>query len=237
MTQPTLTRHARQRLQRRNRMVEAQQSLVGPIASHYAHCSPEGHDDLKQVGLLGLIRAAELYNQDSQVPFSAYARQHIRGAILHYLRDHAELVRHPRRHQELRIRARRVEERLQQQLGRWPSSQELRLALGLSDRQWGQLQAPDPWQERVREPGVLERCACASDDESDRSMNAALALQALQALEPAQRQVVEQVVLKGESLRQVASRQGCSASTMHRLLHRALSELRQSLDQLSLSAI
>ena len=92
------------RLLQRNRQVEANRDLVGPIAAHYAAHSAEAREDLEQVGLLGLIRAAELYSSDQGTPFEAFAKPHIRGAILHYLRDQAPAVRLPRRQAE-RVRA------------------------------------------------------------------------------------------------------------------------------------
>ncbi|MFM9089173.1 MAG: sigma factor, partial [Cyanobium sp.] len=73
-------------LQRRNALVESHRHLVPPLAHHYWKRCPEPQDDLLQVGLLGLIRAAELFRPSHQTPFSAFARPHIRGAILHYLR-------------------------------------------------------------------------------------------------------------------------------------------------------
>ena len=71
-----------------------------PIALHYARIARQDKDDLIQVGRLGLIKAAGLYQKAFEVPFSAFARPHIRGAILHYLRDSVGLVRLPRRVQE-----------------------------------------------------------------------------------------------------------------------------------------
>ena len=71
-----------------------------PIALHYARIARQDKDDLIQVGRLGLIKAAGMYQKAFEVPFSAFARPHIRGAILHYLRDSVGLVRLPRRVQE-----------------------------------------------------------------------------------------------------------------------------------------
>ena len=84
----------------RDRRVRASLDLVTPIALHYARIARQDKDDLIQVGRLGLIKAAGLYQSASKIPFSAFARPHIRGAILHYLRDSVGLVRLPRRVQE-----------------------------------------------------------------------------------------------------------------------------------------
>ena len=70
MPHSTATTRGR-RLLHRNGQVERHLGLVPPIAGHYARHCAEARDDLEQVGLLGLIRAAELYNPATTVPFSA----------------------------------------------------------------------------------------------------------------------------------------------------------------------
>ena len=50
-------------LQRRNNRVEANLLLVDPLAARYARCTGESFEDLRQVGRLGLIRAAERYRE------------------------------------------------------------------------------------------------------------------------------------------------------------------------------
>ena len=81
---------------RRNARVEHHMRLVEPLARRYASKSGQDPDDLLQVGLMGLLRAAERYEGQRDIPFSAFARPHIRGAILHYLRDKAAIIRLPR---------------------------------------------------------------------------------------------------------------------------------------------
>ena len=66
-------------LQQRNARIEQYQQLVRPIALHYHLRCAEPLEDLVQVGLLGLLRAAELYSRQRQTPFDAFARPHIRG--------------------------------------------------------------------------------------------------------------------------------------------------------------
>lgn len=92
----------RRSLEARNRRVEQHLRLVEPLVRHYSLCTAEQADDLRQVALEGLIRAAERYNGRRAVPFAAFARPHIRGALLHYLRDFGHLIRIPRRVQEQR---------------------------------------------------------------------------------------------------------------------------------------
>jgi DNA-directed RNA polymerase specialized sigma subunit len=69
-------------LRLRNLRVQTYRQLVRPIALHYSRCSSEACEDLTQVGLLGLIRAAELYRRDRSVPFESFARPHMHGLKL-----------------------------------------------------------------------------------------------------------------------------------------------------------
>lgn len=211
----------------RNRRVEQYFAVVRPIAFHYAGVCREQADDLLQVGLLGLIRAAELYENGREVPFEAFARHHIRGAILHYLRDCAPTVRLPRRQQELADRVRCISRQLAQKLGRAPADGELRLALGLSPAQWLCFEQAS----RLRRIDVLEHDpAIAAEPELPKEPEQAVgALEAIAQLEPRQAQVVKRVVLGGASLRQVARELQVSPMTAHRLLRKGLDQLRQVL--------
>ena len=83
-------------LKRRNRQIQDNLHLVRPIARHYAQQTGLESDDLLQVGCLGLIKAYSRYEAQRGAPFPSFAKPHIRGAILHFLRDRAGLVRLPR---------------------------------------------------------------------------------------------------------------------------------------------
>jgi RNA polymerase sigma factor (sigma-70 family) len=115
---------------------------------------------------------------------------------------------------------------------------DLRSQLGLSDRQWAQLEltglsgeASTPSVRQLREDEEpFQALAADSGKQEDESK---AALEALQRLGDRQRQVLEAVVFQGLSLRAVAAREGSSAATVHRLLHQALAELRRLLSPAS----
>ena len=58
----------------RNARVEQHLSIVDPVARHYAANSGQDQEDLRQVGLLGLLRAAERFEPNRSVPFAAFAK-------------------------------------------------------------------------------------------------------------------------------------------------------------------
>lgn len=223
----------------RNRWVQAHLGLVNSVAGHYAARTGEQRDDLQQVAAIGLIRAAERYDSGSLVPFAAFARPHVRGAVLHYLRDVAPLVRLSRRLQERNLQLRRCQQTMASTMGQEASETELCAQLRLSRRQWLELQVAS-----------LSGAGCSSGhhqllqadqeqlpapmaDEPTNNIDASKALSALARLNRRQRRVVEAVVLEGLSLRALANREGSSAATMHRVLHQGLEELRRRLSPAS----
>ena len=242
-TRPTgpLSRRA---LQQRNQRVNHYRGLVTPIAVHYGRRCPEPLDDLVQVGLLGLLRAAELYQPQTTTPFEAFARPHIRGAILHYLRDSALAVRLPRRQMELHDKLRQLKASWCAHHGQEPSAEELRTALKLSPSQWQDLlrgQAmgrPLGFEPGGDEPLALGRLGNANlgadpvqDDESaDESADQEQHLQHhLLKLEPGLRQVIQKVVLSGWTYRRTAAWLKVSPMTVQRRLKRGLALLRAEL--------
>ncbi len=218
-------------LRQRNQRVEAYRELVRPIALHYAALCREGADDLIQVGLLGLIRAAERFEPSTGTPFSAFARQHVRGAILHYLRDQAPAIRLPRRQQELQDRVRQFTREWQTRFGQSPSEAELRSGLQLSVAQWCAFEQLERLRRLAPLEASMESMAAEHDDDACIDGETVEAMALLPRLEHRQRQVVEQVVLEGRSLREAARRLQLSPMTVHRALHKGLERLRQELDR------
>ena len=210
--------------------IQACLALVAPIARHYARLTRESADDLTQVGLLGLMRAAELYVASRGLPFEPFARQHIRGAILHYLRDQAPLLRIPRRRQELELQRRRCEGRLEAEAGQAPAPEAVRQAMGLSQAQWQRLGTTCANLRIVPLEDGAEPAAVDPQDQGPEDPRGALALALLDQLPFQQAEAIKAVILAGRSLRQVASDWQVSASTVHRQLHRGLAELRRRLE-------
>ena len=95
----------------RNERIRDYLSLVRPIAKRFSYKSGCDCDDLIQVGCLGLIQASQRFKQTQVGSFNVFAKLHIRGAILHYLRDSSSLVRLPRQVEEraLKLRDKRQE--------------------------------------------------------------------------------------------------------------------------------
>jgi RNA polymerase sigma-B factor len=90
----------------------------------------EPHEDLVQVGTIGLIKAVDRFETDRGVEFSTYATPTIIGEIKRYFRDKGWAIRVPRRLQELRMQIGTATAELTQRLGRSPTPRELAEAIG-----------------------------------------------------------------------------------------------------------
>lgn len=241
---PTAAQRSQAHLQR-NQRVDRYRTLVTPIAVHYGRRCPEPIEDLIQVGLLGLLRAAELFDAQTQTPFDAFARPHIRGAILHYLRDSALAVRLPRRQMELHDKLRHVQANWHKTHGQEASSEDLRRALDLSIPQWQELQRGkamarpigladgviDAWAEQAvnREAGLAQHGSAQQPGEDGEGEYQLRLKRQWARLEPDLRQVVDKVVLSGWTYRRTAALLKVSPMTVQRRLKRGLAELRQGL--------
>ena len=104
--------------------------LADAVARHFRGRGTD-YEDLVQVGRVALLKAAHGYRCGYGSSFAAYAVPTIAGEIKRHFRDHAWMVRPPRRLQELRAELIREEDRMRQTLLRDPTQAELARTLGL----------------------------------------------------------------------------------------------------------
>lgn len=86
---PTAPQPARRSIADRNRLVESHLYVARVLAAQMSARVPHtvSFDDLVQAGNIGLIRAAETFDETAGAKFSTYCQGRIRGAMLDYLRD------------------------------------------------------------------------------------------------------------------------------------------------------
>lgn len=108
----------------RNQLIEAHRGLGLAIAADYSGRGVED-DDLRQIALLGILKAVERYDPDRGIPYSSFASRTVNGEIKRWFRDRTWTVRPPRSAQERHLEVRKVTERLNQELGRAPTVPEL----------------------------------------------------------------------------------------------------------------
>jgi RNA polymerase sigma factor for flagellar operon FliA len=123
-------------------VVREHEALVRRIARHLHGRvrSIVEFDDLLQIGLMGLIQAAQRYTHKEGVSFENYAVIRIRGAIFDHLRKNTSLSR---KGIETSKAVKAAWAELSQKLGRTPTKLELAEAVSMS------LQALIRWEESV----------------------------------------------------------------------------------------
>ena len=199
-------------LKHRNRQIQDNLHLVRPIALHYAQQTGLERDDLLQVGCLGLIKAYNRYEAQRGAPFPSFAKPHIRGAILHFLRDRAGLIRLPRAVEERAMKMVRNPERS-------PVSAADAMAVDhyRSKQHWVEFN-DDLLDDRPEGIDLVERSEAWS------RVN-----KLFRTLEKDDQHALQMVVIDGLSLRQTAQLLDVSAMTVQRRVKRGLNTLANKL--------
>lgn len=106
--------------QRRNVLVERYLGLAQHLAKRYAFRGVPV-DDLRQVAIVGLVKAVERFDPDRGFAFSTFAGRTIEGEVKRHFRDATWVLRVPRHTQEMHLAVRRASDELRQMLGRAPT--------------------------------------------------------------------------------------------------------------------
>jgi RNA polymerase primary sigma factor len=113
----------------RARMIESNLRLVVSIAKRYKNMGME-LSDLVQEGNIGLMQAVERFDPRRNLKFSTYATWWIRQAITRALSQKSRTIKVPINKLELVRIATRAKVKLEEQLGRSPSTKEVSMAVG-----------------------------------------------------------------------------------------------------------
>lgn len=214
----------------RNRLVLDNLPLVGYLVSDLcARATHLSREDLASVGALGLVLAAESFDPSVGVPFGAYARRRINGALVDELRSLDWAGRGTRQ----RIKSlQAMSETLAARLGRAPSHEEMASALGLTAEQVRAGLA-----DAARTVGPLDAAADALASDTVAPEEAALEGERLRYLSAAvtalperMRLVVTEIYLEGKAVKDVAAALGLTSSAVSQQRSEALRLLRGGLE-------
>ncbi|MCF6377868.1 sigma-70 family RNA polymerase sigma factor [Nocardioides KLBMP 9356] len=107
-----------------DQLIETNAGVARSMAGRYRNRGID-LDDLEQVALLGLTKAAQRFDPGAGHDFLSYAVPTVRGELRRHFRDAGWMVRPPRRVQDLQSRISRAQEELEPQLGRSPRPSEV----------------------------------------------------------------------------------------------------------------
>jgi RNA polymerase sigma-B factor len=202
--------------------------------------SPESADDLMQVGFLGLVKAIRGFDPAFGNKLRSYAVPCISGELKRHFRDKRWQVRVPRQLQELLLEMRTATEALTRELGHLPGNAELASRLGVT---------PDELREaRLAAEGLsaLSLDAPVGDSadsaelgemlgEYDTSIEQVTDMAAVERhwdeLPEREQQILILRFYGNRSQEEVAARLGISQMHVSRLQARALTFLRERLDE------
>lgn len=206
------------------------------ISSRYRNRGVDA-DDLEQVALLGLTKAAQRFDPDAGHDFMAFAVPTIRGEVRRHFRDAGWVVRPPRRVQELQARITRAHADLEQQLGRSPRPSDVASHLDVdlddviealsADGCFTPTSLDTPLTDAATTIGDL----IGDDSAATEELEAKVVLEPLLArLAPREQRIVFMRFYEDRSQQEIADAVGLTQAQVSRLLRRILTDLRTELD-------
>lgn len=228
--------------QTRDRLILMHRNLVSYLARRFTDRG-EMFEDIIQQGLIGLINALDHFDPKRGVRFATFATPTIIGEIRRYFRDKTWSVRVPRRLQELHQVINRKIEGLTQELDRSPTYAEIARSLNIEVEQV--VEALE--MTYALEPASLDEPLSSSDEEaapiSDsigsedpnfEHWNEYHELKsALEQLPERQQIVLRLAYFQGYSQAEIANEIKVSPMHVSRLQRRALSQLRELMEEQS----
>jgi RNA polymerase sigma-B factor len=203
--------------------------LVRALARRYAGHG-ESHEDLVQVGSIGLIQAIDRFEPERGSEFVPFAIPTITGEIRHHLRDRTAVIRVPRRLAQLRSDLRAPRARLTLRLARMPTPSELASEVGASVEDV--VAATEAESSLVPLPISLATLdSAAAIDGAYESCNDRLLLAAgFRALPERERRILHLRYFAGFTQDEIAHEVGISQVHVSRLIRTSLERLRPVLE-------
>lgn len=221
----------------RNELVERHMGLAAHIAQRFAR---GGDDDVRQVAMIGLVKAVDRFDPEHGAAFGSFAGRTIEGEIKRFFRDKSWTLRVPRSAKELHLLVRRANDHLGQELGRAPHVDEIAEHLGIerddvlrglaaaAAYQVGSLDTPGT----EGSSGVTadRQGALSSDDPGfERSIDRDVVTGLLEQLPEREREIVRLRFYEEMSQSEIAEAVGISQMHVSRLLRRSFEQMRVAL--------
>lgn len=220
----------------RNRLVERHLGLASHIARRAGRGRPD--DDLRQVAMLGLVKAVDRFDPDRGVAFSAYAGATIEGELKRHFRDRTWATRVPRSVKERHLAIRNATDELGQTLGRSPNVDELARHLDLDRDEViaglaaGAARATGSLDTRTGDDAPQDHDAllASTDAGFELTEHRDAVARLLDRLPDRERRIVELRFFEERSQSDIAERVGMSQMHVSRLLRRSFELMRGWID-------
>ena len=222
----------------RNRLVERHMGLAAHIAKRYQR-SGTNDDDLRQVAMLGLVKAVDRFDPEYGAAFSAFAGRTIEGELKRHFRDRSWAVRVPRSAKELHLLVRRASDDLGHELGRSPSVDEIARHLDIerddvlrglaasAAYSVGTLDSADDGNDQATD---RQRALAVDEGGFENAENQAVVAELLERLPDREREIVRLRFYERKSQAEIGELMGISQMHVSRLLRRSFDELRGWID-------
>lgn len=201
--------------------------LVDLQAKHIARSTGVNWEDLRQDGTFGLIDAIARFDPGKGVPFAAFARQYIRGAIL----DSPELTHNlTRQQEEIWRKISRIENELTQTLQRNPTIAEVAEKADLKVEQI-RLAIDARGVAFAGELPETEDLLPANLIETPRPERMILLLELLARLSVREQTIIQLYYWQAQSHEEIAQTLGLTAGNVTKIRQRALEKLREGVGE------
>ena len=217
-------------------LIAAHVHVARSLASRYRNRGID-LDDLEQVALLGLTKAAGRFDPGAGFDFMSYAVPTIRGELRRHFRDSGWMVRPPRRVQELQARISTAGDELSFSLGRSPRPSEIATRLDVPlEHVIEALTADGCFTPTSLDAPVSDGTASLTDllqyeDRETEQMEARVVLEpVLRGLNDRDRRVVSMRFYEDRTQQQIAAALNLTQAQVSRILARILASLRKKLE-------
>jgi RNA polymerase sigma factor for flagellar operon FliA len=214
----------------RNRLVEDNLAIVGYLVNDVCRRATHlSRDDLASAGAMGLVLAADSFDASLGVPFGAFARRRILGAIADEMRAADWATRTARKKIKESLA---VQESLTAALGRTPNVDEIAASLGVDRAAAGEALADAARTVSSLDDSIADTVAAqvaSPEDSLLETERTGYVLAAVQSLPERMRYIVEQIYYEDRSVKDLAEELGTTHSAVSQQRAEAVRLMRDGL--------
>lgn len=235
---PHITMYEDSKKSERESLINENISLVNRIVGYLKPRIPPNidQDDMLQVGILGLISAADSFKPDLGINFQDFARKRIRGAILDEVRKMSDISRLAIKN--LQAHSQAIQE-LSSKLDRHPTSSEVASFLGISIQEYEtQRTHADRFKiehvEQSEESDLFEQFSSNSlnpiDEVADNDLKLLL-VREMGKLKEREQKILQLYYVEELNLREIGEIIGVNESRVSQIISKVASELRHKISE------